>query len=68
MTDLLPTPDAEGIAKVKELYLNRFGISLTDEQADDALGRIMRYIYLLAELCSATASTPENPTKNATRS
>ncbi len=65
-TKLLPLPDAEGIAKTKKLYLDRFGMKLSDEQAADVLGRVMRYISLLSELCSDTASTPENPTKSET--
>ena len=58
MSYLLPLPDAEGIAKTKELYLNRLGVQLTDHQAADLLGRIMRFLYLTSELCSDTPSTP----------
>jgi hypothetical protein len=60
-----PTPDAEGIAKTKELYLNRFGKAITDEQAHRVLGSVMRFIYLINQPCSDTPSTPENPTTTA---
>ena len=42
-----PTPDAEGIDKTKELYLNRFGKTLTDEEAYEVLNTVMRLLYLL---------------------
>lgn len=61
MDYLLPIPDAEGIAKTKEIYLNQFGMTITDEQAGDILGRVMRYLYLTSELCSDTHSTHANP-------
>lgn len=63
MNYLLPLPDAEGIAKTKEMYLNRFGKVITDDQAADILGRIMRFLYLTSELCSDTLSTPASPKK-----
>jgi len=60
MTFLAPIPDAEGIAKTQEMYLNRFGISLTAEQAAEILGRVMRFLYLTSELCSGTPYMREN--------
>jgi hypothetical protein len=63
MDYLSPIPDPEGIAKTKDLYLNRFGMALTDEQAADVLGRAMRFIYLTSKLCSPMLSMPENPKK-----
>lgn len=61
MSYLIPLPDSEGIAKTQELYLNRLGISLTEEEAAEVLSRVMRFLYLTSELCSDTPSTPENP-------
>ena len=46
MHQLLPLPDEEGIRKTKELYKNKFGQDITDEEAMDVLGRIMRFLYL----------------------
>lgn len=57
---LFPQPDAEGIAKMKDLYLNRFDKELTDEQAAEILARIMRVLYVTSDLCSDTLSTPAN--------
>lgn len=63
---LLPQPSAEGIARVRELYLNRAGKRITDEQARDVLFRIMRFQYLNlvtnAPVCSGMPYTPENQT------
>ena len=57
-----PTPDAEGLAKTKELYLNQFGKTLTDEEAYQILYSVMRFLYLINNPCCTTPSTPENPT------
>ncbi len=62
MSFLLPTPDHIGIAKTKELYLKKYGKVLSDGEAGEILGKVMRYIYLVKETCSSTLSTPENPT------
>ena len=61
-----PTPDAEGIAKTKDLYLNQYGKTLTEEEAYQILFAVMRFLYLINNPleeppCSATPSTPENP-------
>ena len=61
MNSLYPLPDNDAIAKTKELYLNQLNIELTDEQAAEVLSRVMRFVYLTSELCSATPSTPESP-------
>jgi len=58
MTDLYPIPDAEGIAKTKEIYLNRFGKSLTDEQAAEILGRVMRFLFFVSELTAEETGAP----------
>lgn len=60
MIYLLPVPDAQGIAKTRELYLNRFGTEIDEEQAADVLGRVMRLLYLLSEtpIASPTADDP----------
>ena len=73
-----PTPDAEGLAKTKELYLNQCSRELTDEEAYEVLSQVMRFLYLINpaypgynplshpindQPCSTTPSMPENPTK-----
>ena len=58
---LYPTPDEEGIAKTKKLYLNRFNLEISDDQASEVLSRVMRYIYLISEQCPDTPSTLESP-------
>src|SRR5690349_5340487 len=61
MSYLLPTPDEEGIAKTQELYLNRIGKTLTNEEAAEVLGRAMRYLFLINHPCSTSPSTLESP-------
>lgn len=62
---VFPQPDAEGIAKTQELYLNKVGKTLTEGEAREVLSRVMRYLFLLNFPCSDTESTPENPTTTA---
>jgi hypothetical protein len=50
MTYLLPIPDHQGIEDMKQLYRERFGRKISDEEAAEVLGRVMRFIYLLSEL------------------
>ena len=57
-----PQPDAEGIARVQEIYLNKCGKAISEADAREVLSRVMRYLYLLNFTCSTTESTPENPT------
>ena len=64
MLHLYPTPSAEGIAKIKQLYLNRFAKAITDEEAYEILYSLMRYVYLMTHPCFDTHSTQENPVKN----
>lgn len=62
---VFPQPDAEGIAKTQELYLNKCGKHISEGEAREVLSRMMRYLYVLNFPCSATPSTPENPTTTA---
>ena len=52
---LLPLPDPEGIRKTRQPYKEKFGRDITDEEAMDILGRVMRFIYLT----SSAANPPE---------
>lgn len=62
---VFPQPDAEGIARVQEIYLNKCDKTLSEAEAREVLSRVMRYLYLLNFTCSTTVSTPENPTTTA---
>ena len=62
---MFPQPDAEGIARVQEIYLNKCDKAISEAEAREVLSRVMRYLYLLNFICSATESTPENPTTTA---
>lgn len=46
---LYPRPTPEGVAGTRALYRRR-GIEVTDEEAEDMLGRVMRFLYLTAVL------------------
>jgi hypothetical protein len=46
MVHLYPVPDAEGIAKSKDFYLNRVGRTLTDEESYAVLNSVMHFLYL----------------------
>ncbi|MDQ3813099.1 MAG: hypothetical protein M3347_04010 [Armatimonadota bacterium] len=77
MNYLLPLPDATGIAQTKQLFWDKYKKAITDEQAADILGRVMKHLYLTSPLsldsnltinpttnpCFATDSMPENPKK-----
>lgn len=60
MNHQLPQPNTVGIAKTKELYLNKYKRVLTDAEAAEILGKAMRYLYLVGTTCLNTESTPEN--------
>jgi hypothetical protein len=62
MEFLLPQPDSLGISEIKELYLRKFGRILTDGEAAQVLGMVMRHLFLINNPCSGTASTLENQT------
>lgn len=62
---VFPQPDAEGIAKTQEVYLNKVGHALTEAEAREVLSRVMRYLYVLNFPCFDTDSTQENPTTTA---
>jgi len=59
---VFPQPDAEGIAKTQELYLNKCGKIISESEAREVLSRVMRYLYVLNFPCFDTESTPESPT------
>ena len=60
---LLPQPNAKGIARTRELYERKYGRVLTDAEAAEALGKVVRYLFLINNpQCSTSASTSENPT------
>ena len=67
MVHLYPTPDATGIAKTREYYMNQFGRTITDEEAYEILNSVMHFLFLINQpiisdsQCSDTPSTPENP-------
>lgn len=42
----LPTPDAEGIAQLKEWYASQ-GLELTETDAEERLAYVMHLLYLL---------------------
>ena len=46
MVHLYPQPDAQGLAKTKDFYLNRLGRTLSDEEAHEVLSALMRFLYL----------------------
>lgn len=43
---IYPTPSPEGIAKLQEFYRNERALKVSEEQAYEILGGIMRFIYL----------------------
>lgn len=46
MVHLYPMPDAEGLAKTKDFYLNQLGRTITDAEAYEVLNSVMRFLYL----------------------
>lgn len=50
MTYLFPLPDETGINQTKEIYRAKYGMEISDTQAYDILGRVMRHLYFLSEL------------------
>ena len=62
MDFLMPQPDAIGIAETKEICLRKYGRVVTDDEAKEILGRVMRYLFLMNNLppCSSTDNMPEN--------
>lgn len=61
---LLPVPDAEGIAKTKEIVFNRSGCALSDEEASRLLGGLMSYLYLLRRLDEQARDAKGGTTKD----
>ena len=61
MDFFVPKPSEEGVAKMRQLYFTKCGKEVSDAEAADALGRVMRYLYLMNYPCFDTPSTPENP-------
>ena len=62
MSDFLPLPDSEGLAKTKELYLNRFASTLDDEEAGLVLGSVMAFLYQVSLLRHELAFSPPDET------
>ncbi len=60
----LPTPNADEVAEFKCLYLKRFGIELTDDEALDQATRLIQYVFLtqyaLPHLQAEQAKTKED--------
>ena len=64
MTDfLLPQPDSVGITETKKLYLDKYDKVLSDAEAQEILGRLMRHLFLVNyPPCCNSENTFENPT------
>jgi len=59
----MPQPNARGIQRTQELYLRKYGRYIGPDEAAEALGKVMRYLFLINNpQCSITPSTPESPT------
>ena len=67
MEFLLPQPDAEGIAQTQELYLRKYGRTLTPDEAAEALGKVMRYLFLVNNPSGSTPMTADPSGSNALR-
>jgi len=61
MVHLYPQPDAQGLAKTKDFYLNRFGKTLTDEEAHEVLSAVMRFLYLQSLPPEIVPQEPDAP-------
>lgn len=59
---LMPVPDAQGIRETKEAYKKNLGKDLSDAEAYEVLGRVMRYLFLINNPCFDMPSMPESPT------
>ena len=60
---LLPIPDQEDIDGFIALYQRLYGITLSRDEAQDVVGRLMRFYYLTRLKPWLMQSTPENPRK-----
>ncbi len=56
---LHPTPDAQGIAKTQEFYRSRYGKTLTEAEAAEALGAVMRFLYFSRPETTQSIPRPE---------
>jgi len=55
---LLPQPNTRGIERTKELYARKYGREISDAEAAEALGKVMRYLYLINNpQCSTSENT-----------
>ncbi len=63
MSYFLPVPDQIGIEQTKQLYKERLGKELSDEEAADALGRVMRYLYPISDLADKPHGETPAPTE-----
>lgn len=57
---LYPTPSTQGLAKLKNFYLNEWAMTLSDEQAYEILSGLMRFLYL-TQIKPAREQAIENP-------
>ena len=64
MVHLYPIPDAEGLAKTKDFYLNRLGTTITDAEAYEVLNSVMRFLYLQTLPSEAIPEEPELKKQN----
>jgi hypothetical protein len=62
MNFLQPQPDEVGIAQTKALYLRKYKRVLSETEAGEILGKVMRYMFLVNYSCLDMESTPENQT------
>ena len=42
----LPTPSAEEVSRFRSLFRARFGVELSEEQADDQARRLVQFVFL----------------------
>jgi len=59
MVHLYPQPDAQGLAKTKDFYLNRLGRTLSDEEAYEVLSAVMSFLYLQTLPADAVPQEPD---------
>lgn len=62
MPTLHPTPDAQGIAQTQEFYQSQYGRTLTEAEAAQALGAVMRFLYFSRPEISPSETFPPTAT------
>ena len=43
----LPAPNAEEVARFQSLFLGRFGVELSEEEAHDQARRLVQFVFLM---------------------